>query len=1382
MLFEENHSTPLPLQLGTVFSKYKLLSKIAQGGMGIVYKAEKIDTQEIVALKVLLKENWSDSAEVKRFLREAQTASSINHPNIVRVQSVGKSQGYYYLEMPYIKGITFHDFLNENERLQPRLKIFVQVARALHAAHQENIVHRDIKPSNILLDQMYHPYLTDFGLAKSIVGENTLTQTGTVLGTPVYMSPEQADGSREIDHYSDIYSLGVLLYECLTNQLPFDEDNLSRLYHQIIFDNPTPPREINSRVSADLEKICLKAMAKNRKKRYASALVFARDVERVMTRRSLLSYREESLAQNRNLFLVFIVVCFVFLVLSFFPTLSTFSQTKEPLASLEKIHQLIEKKKYTAALAELKNRLEQVPSAEIFFLQSRVYQSLEKWSEAISAISQAIALEPSFSYFLERARIAFQVGYHDEIRKDLKKAHFYLKNIPQKARKKNLLSSLYQVEAQLAFVENDYTRAYEITQKVLERDSENSPALLLLGQSAYHLEKYSDALLYLNKTLQKKSLSSFDIDKAHFYRGVTQYKLDQIPLALKEFELVLQKKNAFQDKALTYLGKIYLEKEEWEKAQKYLLESLNISPSSQLTHECLADYYLAKEKPEQALLEAKICLELVPWSAKYHKLMGHAFLQQEKWEEAGYYFQKALELQPMDISPLPYMLTSRLQQYQVDKIHETPLLYNVYLVRFFLESNRYDLFRDQYQTLQQKFSPEEVTKIQKSNLDIKYFIRLLEDSPSASIQDVAISALSSKYSDPETLRLVRDKMIFYQKRPGQEKQKLLWEKLDEKIKSRRKKEERLQVQRLIIRFYLAKDSQALDEMQKRGRWGEILLRNVFQDTQESIPMRFFACRMLLTLGTPQGENMVKDYAETSKNFSGILLASVALKEVNALAAPDILLRGTKASEPYLRALCLPYLAPLYLEKMLNDDDDRVRVYAAGLLLEKSPKNISQRYLDILAENCLKNSTPFIRLYCLSKIWPKSSIFEEGELPPNYVEKYSHTLEKLAQDPHPLVRHSAILRIGSYRLNHLSSSLVPLFEDKEEMLRMQAVLSSLWISNHYDLMNKLVANEKESPSVRIAAALALLTRKNLEGLARIEKILNEKDPTLGLLVITFLSGFVEEQLVSAYYLQHARPEVKFAALNGIMFRGVYQNTKQIEDQIESPSPFLRQAASASLIRTTIRSELQHTNIAVDESKKMRELHERFRLSPPNIRKGAAFAYYFEIYYKTFTDFLRVKIDPNIIEAFDYTVHPRITDFLYELYFLKIYEKEIENPASQEFYLWCLNQAIDMFPQPRYYYERALIFEIQGQREEAIKDLYSAIKMSPQSDLYYTRLARLYLKVEKYLEVLQITNKITEKNPRSLEGWRYKLEAYRALGETEEVRKAYEHFKILSARGE
>ncbi|MGH9277365.1 MAG: protein kinase domain-containing protein, partial [Acidimicrobiales bacterium] len=250
--------------------RYQIVRHLARGGMAEVYLAHDLLLDRPVALKVLFPEYASDRSFVERFRREARAAANLNHPNIVSIYDWGEEGGTYFIVMEYVDGRTLRDIIRAEGPLHPirAAEIGADIAAALAFAHANNVIHRDMKPGNVLISGLVK--VTDFGIARAGNAAESLTQTGAVMGTATYFSPEQAQG-HEIDVRSDVYSLGVVIYEMVTARPPFTGDNPVAIAYQHVRQEPVAPSRINPDVTPAFQAIIGKAMAKRRENRYSSA-------------------------------------------------------------------------------------------------------------------------------------------------------------------------------------------------------------------------------------------------------------------------------------------------------------------------------------------------------------------------------------------------------------------------------------------------------------------------------------------------------------------------------------------------------------------------------------------------------------------------------------------------------------------------------------------------------------------------------------------------------------------------------------------------------------------------------------------------------------------------------------------------------------------------------------------------------------------------------------------------------------------------------------------------------------------------------------------------------------------------------------------------------
>jgi len=265
------------------FGDNELLEEIARGGMGVVYKARQASLNRIVALKMILAGGLASPVDVQRFHTEAKAAANLDHPNIVPIYEVGEHEGQHYYSMKLIvEGSKAGGTAKASIDQRQAAHFLATAARAVHHAHQRGIIHRDLKPANILVDEQGQPHITDFGLAKRLEGDANLSQSGAIVGTPAYMPPEQAAGTKDLTIAADIYSLGAIFYQLLTGKPPFVGATSLDVLMQVLENDPIPPRQVNPNIDRDLETICLKCLDKNPQKRYSTAEALAEDLRRFL--------------------------------------------------------------------------------------------------------------------------------------------------------------------------------------------------------------------------------------------------------------------------------------------------------------------------------------------------------------------------------------------------------------------------------------------------------------------------------------------------------------------------------------------------------------------------------------------------------------------------------------------------------------------------------------------------------------------------------------------------------------------------------------------------------------------------------------------------------------------------------------------------------------------------------------------------------------------------------------------------------------------------------------------------------------------------------------------------------------------------------------------
>ncbi|BBM88061.1 serine/threonine-protein kinase [Candidatus Uabimicrobium amorphum] len=452
--------------------KYEIISELGRGGMGVVYKVKQPGINRVLVLKTLLSNISSDPVSVKRFHKEAQMISALQHPNIIPIYDFGEENGFPYFVMQFIEGIDFQELIDKNtcER-DELLQILIKVANALDHAHKNGIVHRDVKPANVFLDKNNNPYLADFGLAKMSDKSSSLTQSGAIIGTPFYLSPEQVRGHRKnIDHRSDVYALGIILYKLITGQFPFVDNQFSALYKKILQEMPTAPRKINREVSKELNFICLKTIAKNVEDRYQTAASFSQALQ------AYLAGEKQNIGKERMAFetklwwntykkTVTAVVALCITVIAMFAWWQVAKYQTSETAQRERIYynayDLMRGEKYDLAL----QKISQIKSNTSRFtaLKARIYQLTGEINKAQKLFTKALqAQDKDNEVLFLYAQFLYDT---QKYQKALQYANHIVKNSRETAKYYRLRAAIYEKKQRQKFATRDRVRAKKIEDK-----------------------------------------------------------------------------------------------------------------------------------------------------------------------------------------------------------------------------------------------------------------------------------------------------------------------------------------------------------------------------------------------------------------------------------------------------------------------------------------------------------------------------------------------------------------------------------------------------------------------------------------------------------------------------------------------------------------------------------------------------------------------------------------------------------------------------------------------------------------------------------------------------------------------------------------------------
>jgi serine/threonine protein kinase/Tfp pilus assembly protein PilF len=382
------------------FGDYELLEEIGRGGQGVVYRARQKSLNRIVALKVIGLAHWATEAHVKRFRMEAEAAAHLDDPRIVPIYEIGERDGACYFSMKFIEGDQLDKIIgSELMPVRKAAELTAKLARTLDYAHQHGVLHRDVKPGNILIDAKGEPHLTDFGLARLVETESTVTRTLEVLGTPSYMAPEQAAGNNtQLTSATDVYGLGAVLYQLLTGHPPFAGATTYETVRMVLETQPRPPRLCNHKVDRDLETICLKCLEKEPARRYASAQALAEDIERFLRNEPIRSRRSSQLehawrwCKRKPVVASLIAALTIVVAIGLAGALLELRRVQAERVLVRRAN-LPEQAKARLAAEQTKN-----PAAYDAYLRGRTFPG--GWHEegAIRLFQEAVKLEPSFAH------------------------------------------------------------------------------------------------------------------------------------------------------------------------------------------------------------------------------------------------------------------------------------------------------------------------------------------------------------------------------------------------------------------------------------------------------------------------------------------------------------------------------------------------------------------------------------------------------------------------------------------------------------------------------------------------------------------------------------------------------------------------------------------------------------------------------------------------------------------------------------------------------------------------------------------------------------------------------------------------------------------------
>ena len=650
--------------IGKTISHYKILSEIGSGGMGIVYKAEDINLKRHVALKFLPPELTRDTEARERFIHEAQSASALDHPNVCTVYEIGKTDdNQMFIAMGYYEGETLKDRIAKGPlKIDEALDIAIQISSGLEKAHKKDICHRDIKPANIFITNDNVVKILDFGLAK-LSGQTKLTKDGSTLGTVAYMSPEQTTGEKT-DSRSDIWSLGVVLFEMITGLLPFKGDYEQAMQYSIINEEPEPITGLRTGIPLELERIVNRTLAKDPQDRYQHADDLLSELNRLKrdSDSDKIPIKSTSKKMKKNIVIIpAIILSTVVLIIAGYLLLKPSLSEKEELPA-----------------SRWENSIAVLPFADLSPEEDQEWFCDGMTEQIITNLSKIKRLmvigRTSVMQFKDTKKTLPEIG------EELNVSHILEGSIRKYGNSIRVTAKLINTKDGSHLWADDFDRKLEhvfevqddVSQAIVTNllatlsteEKENIKTNRPSNPEAY--ENYLKGLHYLHTDEENDLLRSVDYfiraielaptyaiaytELANAYQrltGLTYMSLDEgYPKALAAVERALDLEPELNEAHLALARIKFILEWDWEGAEKEFLKVLKLNPNSAKGHERYGVYLVMMGRFEKATQEILLARELEPLSAWINNNVGWIYYYQRQYEKALSAYQKNLEMYP----------------------------------------------------------------------------------------------------------------------------------------------------------------------------------------------------------------------------------------------------------------------------------------------------------------------------------------------------------------------------------------------------------------------------------------------------------------------------------------------------------------------------------------------------------------------------------------------------------------------------------------------------------------------------------------------------------------------------------------------------------------
>ncbi len=663
--------------VGSTISHYRIVEKLGQGGMGTAYKAQDTKLDRFVALKFLPPHLSQEEEGKKRFIHEAKTASALDHPNICTIYEIDETEDeQMFIAMAYYEGESLKDRIERGPvPLDEAVHIAIQISEGLAKAHAKGIIHRDIKPANILLTEDGLVKIVDFGLAK-LAGRTMLTKEGTALGTVAYMSPEQAQGA-EVDHRTDIWALGVILYEMLTGQQPFEGDYEQAVIYSIMNEEPEPITAVRTGMPVELERIVNKALSKNRDERYQHLERMLVDLRALMKSNTSAKLKSKPTIRNspkrkRTFLYVGIAAALILLItIRFFVTDRDVSKVVDSIAvlPLENLSDVTKQEYFADGLTEaLIAELAQISSLRVISRTSVMqYKGMHKpLTEIARELNVDAILEGSVFQDGERVRIAAQLIEASTGR------HLWVKSYERDLRD---ILKLQSEVAQAIASEINITLTKEQEKRLGSPQAVNPAAHEAFLKGQYHLHQYMmgggpedeirTSIEYFQQAIElDPDWASAHANLARAYHWLAssfpelqkKFYPKSKAAALKALEIDETVSQAHASLAFV----LHRYDWDWSAAEREYMRAVELNPTSHAWG--LALFFLSAGHYEEAILWYKRAEERNPLSILLKAQLGLAYTCAGQYDQAIEHLQNTLELNPNNVRAEHYLASAYLRK------------------------------------------------------------------------------------------------------------------------------------------------------------------------------------------------------------------------------------------------------------------------------------------------------------------------------------------------------------------------------------------------------------------------------------------------------------------------------------------------------------------------------------------------------------------------------------------------------------------------------------------------------------------------------------------------------------------------------------------------